>query len=108
MSGSTKDDKLSLSSSAECMSLSDLSALVQNNYNEWFNISKENEKLKQELNSYKSICSSQKSEIDTLKKNFDINLSTISSQLHVLQKSLKKREKHIKKTIAEKDKVGLS
>ena len=47
----------------------------------------------------------QKSEIETVKKNFDINLSSISQQLEILQKSLKKREKFIKKTIKEKDKV---
>ena len=40
-----------------------------------------------------------------MRTNFDANLQTISKQLEVLQKSLQKREKAIKKTIRDKDKV---
>ena len=59
ISGNTKDNDEKLGLSTDSLSLGDLSALVQNNYNEWFNISQENEKLKQELQTYKHLCSSQ-------------------------------------------------
>ena len=57
--GNTKDNDEKLGLSTDSLSLGDLSALVQNNYNEWYNISQENEKLKQELQTYKHLCSSQ-------------------------------------------------
>ena len=53
------DDTMVVSNDNESLCLSDLSALVQNNYNEYFNISKENEQLKDELNTYKNLCSKQ-------------------------------------------------
>ena len=53
------DDTMVVSNDNESLCLSDLSALVQKNYNEYFNISKENEQLKDELNTYKNLCSKQ-------------------------------------------------
>jgi len=98
-------EKHGISNDNESLCISDFSTLVQNNCNEFFNISKENDQLKTELKSYKDLCSKQENEIENLKKSFDVNLLTISKQLELLQKSLQKREKFIKKTIKDKDKI---
>ena len=63
--GNTKDDddnepdRVVTVIDHESLCISDLSALVQNNYNEYFNITKENEKLKIQLKTYTNLCSKQ-------------------------------------------------
>ena len=62
--GNTKDDdnepdRVVTVNDHESLCISDLSALVQNNYNEYFNITKENEKLKIQLKTYTNLCSKQ-------------------------------------------------
>ena len=61
--GNTKDDdepdRVVTVIEHESLCISDLSALVQNNYNEYFNITKENEKLKNQLKTYTNLCSKQ-------------------------------------------------
>ena len=62
--GNTKEDcneadRVVTVNDNESLCLSDLSALVQNNYNEYFNITKENEQLKNELKTFKNQCSKQ-------------------------------------------------
>ena len=61
--GNTKDDiepdRLVTVIEHESLCISDLSALVQNNYNEYFNITKENEQLKNQLKTFKTLCSKQ-------------------------------------------------
>ena len=59
--GNTKDDdepdRVVTVIEHESLCISDLSALVQNNYNEYFNITKENEQLKIQLKTVKHLCS---------------------------------------------------
>ena len=63
--GNTKDDddnepdRVVTVIDHESLCISDLSALVQNNYNEYFNITKENEQLKNQLKTFKNLCSKQ-------------------------------------------------
>lgn len=62
--GNTKDDdnepdRVVSVIDHESLCISDLSALVQNNYNEYFNITKENEQLKNQLKTYTNLCSKQ-------------------------------------------------
>ena len=52
-------EKHGISNDNESLCISDFSTLVQNNCNEFFNISKENDQLKTELKSYKDLCSKQ-------------------------------------------------
>ena len=64
MMGNTKDDdnepdRVVSVTDHESLCISDLSALVQNNYNEYFNITKENEHLKNQLTIYTNLCSKQ-------------------------------------------------
>ena len=52
-------EKHGISNDNESLCISDFSTMVQNNCNEFFNISKENDQLKTELKSYKDLCSKQ-------------------------------------------------
>ena len=69
--GNTKDDdnepdRVVSVIDHESLCISDLSALVQNNYNEYFNITKENEQLKNQLKTYTNLCSKQVKKVTVL------------------------------------------